>query len=108
MALLEPELLLLLEDFISFGLHSLLHPRACCGMGSGEVAVEQEPIQMGCWVASVVQLLGVTDTVVEFLSSSSSSQDPPHPFSPHHGMTMTGIPHVFGFQVWHCQGRGRC
>lgn len=44
MALLEHVLLLLLEIFISFGLHSLLHPRACYVMGREEVTVEQEPI----------------------------------------------------------------
>lgn len=44
MALLEHVLLLLLEIFISFGLHSLLHPRACYVMGHEEVTVEQEPI----------------------------------------------------------------
>lgn len=44
MALLEPVLLLLLENFISFGLHSLLDPGACGVMGSEEVTVEQEPI----------------------------------------------------------------
>lgn len=44
MTLLESVLFLLLENFISFGLHSLLHPGACCVMGSEEVAVEQEPI----------------------------------------------------------------
>lgn len=28
-----------------------------------------------------------------------AARNPPHPFSPHHGVNMTGIPHAFGFQV---------
>lgn len=63
-------------------------------------------------VASVAQLLGVTDTGLwlsfSHLLSARDPPSPPHPFSPPPGMDMTGIPRAFGSQVWHCQGGGRC
>lgn len=42
-----------------------------------------------------------------FFQQPGSPQPPPHPFSPPHGMDMTGIPHALGSQVRQCQDGGR-
>lgn len=64
MALLEPVLLLLLEDFLSFGLHSLLHPRACCVMGSEEVTARGAAAPISVQEGPVAPWLCVTGSSV--------------------------------------------